>query len=880
MTREKIIGNDSYVLMAGIRKMPETKSQGEDPLLESEELFRLFMDYSPTTAWLKDEQGRYLYINKTYEKRFGLKLQEQLGKTDAELWTPEIAQAYRRNDFAVLAAGHPLEFSEETINPDGSRCCWIVCKFPFRDKSEKLFLGGLGLEITSLKLAEEGLRQAQKDLERAQEVGNFGSWRLNTRQNILSWSDETYRIFEVPSGTPLSYETFLSSVHPDDREFVDVQWKAALNGGPYDIEHRIIVDGQVKWVREKAFLEFDQTGKLTGGFGIAQDITQKKEAEQSLRQLSQFPEENPNPVLRVGLDGVLLYANVPARDLMVSLGWHLDGLLPPKILAAMVEAHSQNKPIEEEIKSPDGRTFIVTVIQPPGERYVNLYGRDITERKIVEEALRESEFRFRTIVENAGAGIGEADPDGRMVMVNEQLCRILGRPREEIIGKIGRDFIYSEDRPKADKLHEDMRAGRIDSFQEELRYNRPDGQIVWARVAATHCKDPKSGLPRRIAVIEDISEQKKTEKQLEEYRVSLEEKIKKRTTRLRQLSSVFLNATDAIIIEDLEGNIIEVNREAERAYGYSRAELIGNSINMLFLPERHKRAKTLRKRCRQGEELRNIDGIRRDKSGNILSVLVSAFPLRDENDQIVAIANIAKDISLRKQMEGALRKSRDRLQELSRKTIEALEADRRAVSRELHDSIGASLAALKFMLEEAAEGVPGSAILQKSIVFLLNTIKEVKRISTNLRPMAIDDLGLIVTIRGHAQQFQIHFGLRCDCFISVSEQEVPESMKIVVFRVLQEALANAGKHSGANRVRVILEKSNGQIVLAVEDDGCGFDADDPSPKDPLSGYGLKSMRERVEICQGDFSIVSSAGRGTKVIARFPIAMAEACSLRG
>jgi PAS domain S-box-containing protein len=392
-------------------------------------------------------------------------------------------------------------------------------------------------------------------------------------------------------------------------------------------------------------------------------------------------------------------------------------------------------------------------------------------------------------------------------------------------------------------------------------------------------------LPRRIAVIEDISEQKKHERELEEYRISLEEKIKKRTVRLRQLSSVFLNATDAIIIEDLEGRIVEVNREAEDAYGYSRAELIGNPITMLFLPARHKRAESLRQRCRQGEELRNVEGIRRDKSGNILSVLMSAFPLKDENGQVVAIANIAKDISLRKQMEMSLRESRDRLRELSRKTIEALEADRRAVSRELHDSIGANLAALKFMLEEVAEKEPdqdskASDTLGKAIAFLLNTIKEVKRISTNLRPMAIDDLGLIATIKGHTQQFQIHFGLRCDCFINLSEQDVPESMKIVIFRVLQEALANAGKHSKANRVRVVLGKHDDQIVLTVEDDGHGFDPDDPNPKDPLGGYGLKSMKERVEICQGDFTIVSGRGHGTRLTARFPVADAEACNLRG
>ena len=134
-------------------------------------------------------------------------------------------------------------------------------------------------EIDDRRRAEEALRQSREDLDRAQEVGQIGSWRLDVRRNVLTWSDENHRIFGVPKGTPLTYETFLGIVHPDDRQYVDTQWKAGLRGAPYDIEHRIVVDGQVKWVREKAYLEFDDAGELLGGFGITQDITERKRAE-------------------------------------------------------------------------------------------------------------------------------------------------------------------------------------------------------------------------------------------------------------------------------------------------------------------------------------------------------------------------------------------------------------------------------------------------------------------------------------------------------------------------------------------------------------------------------------------------------------------------
>ncbi|HEX9186803.1 MAG TPA: PAS domain S-box protein, partial [Vicinamibacteria bacterium] len=134
--------------------------------------------------------------------------------------------------------------------------------------------------------AEEALRQSREDLDRAQEVGQIGWWRLDTQRDVLTWSDETHRICGVPRGTPLTYEAFLGIVHPDDRDYVDARWAAGLRGEAYDIEHRLLVGQQVKWVREKAYLEFDDSGGLRGGFGITQDVTERKRAEEALRLLN------------------------------------------------------------------------------------------------------------------------------------------------------------------------------------------------------------------------------------------------------------------------------------------------------------------------------------------------------------------------------------------------------------------------------------------------------------------------------------------------------------------------------------------------------------------------------------------------------------------
>jgi len=161
-------------------------------------------------------------------------------------------------------------------------------------KIEAKMLGKLANDlaqgITNLRIktekekAENELEKSREDLNHAQSVARIGSWRLEVQKNELLWSDENYRLFGVPKGIPLTYETFLSRIHPEDRDFVDRKWKAGMRGEHYDIEHRIMANGKVKWVREKAELEFDNKGKLLGGFGTTQDITELKETEKALNE--------------------------------------------------------------------------------------------------------------------------------------------------------------------------------------------------------------------------------------------------------------------------------------------------------------------------------------------------------------------------------------------------------------------------------------------------------------------------------------------------------------------------------------------------------------------------------------------------------------------
>ena len=140
--------------------------------------------------------------------------------------------------------------------------------------------------LATAHAANKALRESEANLNRAQEVAHIGSWYLDITHNQLTWSDEVFRIFGVPKGPALTYEAFLGTVHPEDRESVEKAWTAAMHGAPYDIEHRIVAGGELKWVREMAKVEFDQHGNAVDGIGTVQDVTERKRAQEELLRIN------------------------------------------------------------------------------------------------------------------------------------------------------------------------------------------------------------------------------------------------------------------------------------------------------------------------------------------------------------------------------------------------------------------------------------------------------------------------------------------------------------------------------------------------------------------------------------------------------------------
>src|SRR3989339_516198 len=282
-----------------------------DNLKEINLKYELLIDNIPLHIAATDRTGKFIVWNKHSEELFYYKKKESIGKLEPKDLHTSIADAKK-----VIRAAKEKGIFDGDIKlkrKDSSLVDTHLVVIPHRDERGVIVnYYGFGEDITERKHAEKLLQGSHHEMEkrvqertrelkesnkaieiikdalnRAQTVAHIGSWNLNTIKNVLTWSDETYRIFGLEIGSPLDYEKFLKIVHPDDREYVSKSWQYALQKGLYKIEHRIIVDGSVKWVREIAQVELDKKGKAISGIGTVQDITEYKQQEESLRKLQE-----------------------------------------------------------------------------------------------------------------------------------------------------------------------------------------------------------------------------------------------------------------------------------------------------------------------------------------------------------------------------------------------------------------------------------------------------------------------------------------------------------------------------------------------------------------------------------------------------------------
>ncbi len=506
-------------------------------------------------------------------------------------------------------------------------------------------------------------------------------------------------------------------------------------------------------------------------------------------------------------------------------------------------------------------------------------------------------------------------PDAEPILTNPAAIRMLGgdpagKPMEIIIENLhlkhadGRPLIYNEMPVKRAFLGETVNSEQfrfIDSNNRMLTYSISsfplfhDGEIMGV-----------------VCVARDNTRKEELMLRLEQERSALQ--------------AIIRSAPETILVVDENCRIVMSNPEAERLYGkpipHGQSYETHTDLKMLY-PD----GKTddpidqpLSRTVFHGEVIEDLEMDIALPDGNLRHVLVNTSPILNPQGTITGGVGIFHDITTRKReklelqrirgelekrvrlrtmelshtvdalkaeiderirIEKKLRNSQAKLREMSKRMLHALEADRQSVAKDLHDSIGASLAAIKFSLEEKlsrmTETPPTDIIsLEQVVSYLMSTIKETKRISANLRPTTLDDLGLIPTISWFCREYKAFYKqIEVNQYIDIDESQISDSMKIVIYRIMQEAMNNAAKHGAPNSIDLTLSKTDGHVVLSLEDNGVGFEPDTGLiSEDPLSGHGVQGMRERAEICGGMFCLESHPGKGTRITVSLP---AETCA---
>lgn len=319
----------------------------------------------------------------------------------------------------------------------------------------------------------EALRWREAHLRQAQAVAKIGSWFLDVKNDDLRWSEEVYAIFDFPRDESPSFERFLEMVHPEDRGYVGERWEAALEGEPYDIEHRIVVDGETRWVRERADVTFDDDGEPVEGIGIVQDITERKRREQDLRSFREAVENAGHSIYITDTDGRIEYVN---RALVEQTGYNKSELIGqnPRKLKSGRHGETFYDDLWETIQAGDvwraevtnrrksGELFtvdqtIAPVTDDGGEivRYVAV-NTDITERKRRRQALEVYNRVLRHNLRNEVNVIA-----GHASLLVDQVTDRIERAAStltETVGSLGPRKGNADEQPQASGAREDVEA--------------------------------------------------------------------------------------------------------------------------------------------------------------------------------------------------------------------------------------------------------------------------------------------------------------------------------------------------------------------------------------------------------------------------------------
>jgi len=530
----------------------------------------------------------------------------------------------------------------------------------------------------------------------------------------------------------------------------------------------------------------------------------------------------------------------------------------PRVLAELEILERTNRFDEEfRIVCPGGtvkwiRSIGFTAKDPAGN-VTTLVGtaQEITARKEMEIVLRESEDRYRDLVEHSTDLICTHDLEGRLLSVNELPVKLLGYSREELLNKPMRDFLLPEARAQFDQsLLDIQRDGFVKGLMVVL--TKTGERRIWEYHNTLRRDRDTSPVVRGIA--HDVTDQRRVQKAL---RLS-EEKF----------SKAFRCSPTILWISTLqEGRVLEVNETFERHSGYARDEVVGHTeVQLNLWIDLHERETLLDTLRRQGNA-RDHEVHFRTKPGQAVVILLSVELVELHGQQ--CLLAVGQNITERKRAE-------DELQRLSGRLLQSQDEERRRIARDLHDSTGQDLVALATMLGQLRVSIPAGEqksrrLLSECSHLADRCLGEVRTLSYVLHPPVLDDAGLVDAIRDYVKGFTKRSGIQVKLELSSLLGRMPRDVELALFRVVQESLTNIHRHSGSRQAKIRIDR-NSNLTLEISDPGEGASIGAPGGQEerrPGVGVGIHSMQERVKLIGGRLE-VDFTSDGTTVRVTLPL----------
>ncbi len=725
-------------------------------------------------------------------------------------------------------------------------------------------------DITKRKRIETELIESEFLLSQSQRLAHIGSWSWDF-EGPFKWSYETYNIYGVTKETFIpNPESLINLIHPEDREAMKLWLESrSPEQSKHYLDFRIILpDGSVRFINGTGNIVFDTKNKPSYKAGTVQDITERKLAEQKIKENEEiftqllanspvyifFKDENKHAI-RLSKN----YEKMLNRPLNEILNKNMYELFPPDIAKEMMEDDKKILNAGELVKVDEkinGRYYhtIKFPINIEGKpRYLAGFTLDITDRLMIEEALHESNEFLERLFNYATAPIVVWNDKFIITRFNSAFEALIGKTAKEVISKPIEILFPPEKIESSMKLITQAQSGE-DLENEEMDILYSDGSVrtvLWNSASVPGLEEKSLAT---IAQGLDITERLKMEAALRKSK--------------KEFQTYFDSNTIGLSVTSPDKSWIEVNQKLCEMLGFTKAELIEYDWLELTHPEDITYDLKLFNQALDGE----IDNYQLDKrflrkDGSIIYVAMSAVCLRNDDGSVHHFLTSYNDITHRKLAEAVILESEEKLRALNTRLETIKEEERINLSRELHDHLGQNLTGLKMEISyfskkmKNQEAFNTQDFLSKAndmMELIDDMINNVRKISAELRPNVLDYLGLIPAIEWQLEELKKRTEIETELKSNVVKIDLGDHINSSIFRIVQEAFTNIMRHAGATKVIVSTEESDDKIRLEILDNGKGI-----NEKEILNvkSLGIIGMKERTLQFNGtlDFKNVPLGG---------------------